>query len=152
MDIQGEEDESYNVTVLWREEGYTMKYRLSPRDFPRAQAIFHRIPRLESQYSHSQSPLLANIFSYWGLLTSTSQYFLVLRPPDLRRPQYEKILASRGRSIVTVVFQYSIIWWLRMDNSTNLTIVTILVAYKKNMFHLSWYMVWTSKVWCVFVW
>ena len=26
----------------------------SPRDFPRAQAIFHRIPRLESQYSHSQ--------------------------------------------------------------------------------------------------
>ena len=86
----------------------------SPRDFPRAQAIFHRIPRLESQYSHSQSPLLANIFSYWGLLTSTSQYFLVLRPPDLRRPQYEKILASRGRSIVTVVFQYSIIWWLRM--------------------------------------
>ena len=103
------------VTVLWREEGYTMKYRLSPRDFPRAQAIFHRIPRLESQYSHSQSPLLANIFSYWGLLTSTSQYFLVLRPPDLRRPQYEKILASRGRSIVTVVFQYSIIWWLRMN-------------------------------------
>ena len=87
---------------------------LRPRDFPRAQAIFHRIPRLESQYSHSQSPLLANIFSYWGLLTSTSQYFLVLRPPDLRRPQYEKILASRGRSIVTVVFQYSIIWWLRM--------------------------------------
>ena len=25
-------------------------------DFPRAQAIFHRIPRLESQYSHSQLP------------------------------------------------------------------------------------------------
>ena len=33
-----------------------MKYCLSPRDFPRAQAIFHRIPRLESQYSHSQLP------------------------------------------------------------------------------------------------
>ena len=28
----------------------------SPRDFPRAQAIFHRISRLESQYRHSQLP------------------------------------------------------------------------------------------------
>ena len=35
------------------------------RDFPRAQTIFHRIPRLESQFSHSQLPLLANIFLYW---------------------------------------------------------------------------------------
>ena len=26
------------------------------RDFPRAQAIFHRISRLESQYRHSQLP------------------------------------------------------------------------------------------------
>ena len=37
--------------------------------FPRAQAIFYCIPQLESQYSHSQLPLLANIFL---------QYFLVL--------------------------------------------------------------------------
>ena len=35
------------VTVLWREEGYTMKYCLCTRDFPRAQAMFHRIPRLD---------------------------------------------------------------------------------------------------------
>ena len=34
------------VSVLWREERYTVKYSLSP--FPRAQAIFHRISRLES--------------------------------------------------------------------------------------------------------
>ena len=27
----------YNVSVLGREEGYTMKYGLSPREFPRAQ-------------------------------------------------------------------------------------------------------------------
>ena len=41
-----------------------MKYSLSPReipraeprDFPRAQAIFHCISRLESQYKHSQLP------------------------------------------------------------------------------------------------
>ena len=41
-------------------------------------------------------PLLANIFSYWGLLRSgglnTRKYWLV----EVRRPQYEKILASRG--------------------------------------------------------
>ena len=30
-----------------------MKYSLSPRDFLRAQTIFHRISRLESQYRHS---------------------------------------------------------------------------------------------------
>ena len=53
------------VTVLWREEGYTMKYCLSPREILRAQEIFHHIPWLESQYSHSQLPLLANNFSYW---------------------------------------------------------------------------------------
>ena len=47
---------SHLVTVLWREEGDTMKYCLSPRDFLRAQVIFHRIPQLESQYSHSHSP------------------------------------------------------------------------------------------------
>ena len=56
---------SSTVTVLWREEGYTMNHCLSPRDFQRAQAIFHRIPRLKSQYSHSQLPILPNIFSYW---------------------------------------------------------------------------------------
>ena len=33
-----------------------MKYSLSPRDFPRAQAIFHSISRLESQYRHSHLP------------------------------------------------------------------------------------------------
>ena len=43
-----------------------MKYRFSPRDFPRAQAIFHRIPPLSSQYSHSQLPLLVNIFITLG--------------------------------------------------------------------------------------
>ena len=41
-------------------------------------------------------PLLAKIFSYWGLLRSgglnTRKYWLV----EVRRPQYEKILASRG--------------------------------------------------------
>ena len=41
-----------------------MKYCLSPRDFQRAQAIFHCIPRIKSQYSHSQLPLLVNIFFY----------------------------------------------------------------------------------------
>ena len=35
------------VSVLWREDGYTMKYSLSPRDFPRVYAIFHRISWLD---------------------------------------------------------------------------------------------------------
>ena len=38
-----------------------MKYCMSPR----AKVIFHRIPQLSSQYSHSQLPLLVNIFLYW---------------------------------------------------------------------------------------
>ena len=33
-----------------------MKYCLSQRDSPRAQEICHYIPRLKSQYSHSQLP------------------------------------------------------------------------------------------------
>merc|ERR1712129_197396 len=35
------------------------------RVIPRAQAIFYSIPRLLSQYSHSQFPLVVNIFLYW---------------------------------------------------------------------------------------
>ena len=31
------------VSALRLEEGYTVKYSLSPRDFPRVQAIFHHI-------------------------------------------------------------------------------------------------------------
>ena len=36
------------VSILGREEGYTVKYSLSPRAIPRAQALFYRISRLES--------------------------------------------------------------------------------------------------------
>ena len=53
------------VSVLLREEGYTMKYSLSSREiprakpegFPRAQAIFHCISWLKSQYRHYQLQL-----------------------------------------------------------------------------------------------
>ena len=41
------------VSVLWQDEGYTIKYSRSPR----AQAIFHFIYQLESQYRHSQLQL-----------------------------------------------------------------------------------------------
>ena len=82
-----------------------MKYRLSPREIPRAEP--EGFPEGSGDIS-SYTPTRVTIQSF--SITSTSQYFLVLRPPDLRRPQYEKILASRGRSIVTVIFQYSIIW------------------------------------------
>ena len=50
------------VSVLWWEEGYMEKYSLNAREIPReepkgfsrAQAIFHSISWLESQYRHSQ--------------------------------------------------------------------------------------------------
>ena len=45
--------QAYSVSVLWQEEGYTVKYSLSQRDFPRAQATFHSISRLKSQYRQS---------------------------------------------------------------------------------------------------
>ena len=57
---------------------------------------------------------LCELWIFSRIVNSRCEYFLVLGLPGLKRPQYEKILASRGRSIVTVVFQYSIIWWLRM--------------------------------------
>ena len=45
---------------------------------------------------HSQSPnngILKN--NCYNTPTSTSQYFLVLGPPEARKPQYEKIFTSR---------------------------------------------------------
>ena len=36
------------VSLLGREEVYTVKYGLNQREIPRAQAIFYRISRLES--------------------------------------------------------------------------------------------------------
>ena len=55
----------HSVTVLWREVRYTMKYSMSMREIPMAQAIYHFIFWLESKYKHSLFPLLANIFFYW---------------------------------------------------------------------------------------
>ena len=107
-----------------------MKYYLSPRDFPRAQAIFHRIPQLSSQYSHSQLPLLVNIFSYSGLLSRGSPIFSRIGLPE--EAQYGPVLPLGGirtriapaedsgsgalgntlcleGNIATAIFQYSIV-------------------------------------------
>ena len=43
--------------VLGLKSGYTVKYCLTPRDFPRAQAIFYCISRLESSYGNNIDPL-----------------------------------------------------------------------------------------------
>ena len=45
---------SFECNCIVTRGGYSMKYRLSPRDFLRAQALFYCIPRIESQNSHSQ--------------------------------------------------------------------------------------------------
>ena len=43
------------MSVLWLESGHTLKY--SPWDFPRAQAIFHRISLLLSQHRYNSGYL-----------------------------------------------------------------------------------------------
>ena len=62
-----------NVTVLWREEGYTMKYRLSPREIPRAEP--EGFPEGSGDIS-SYTPTRVTIQSF--SISSTSQYFPVL--------------------------------------------------------------------------
>ena len=79
----------------------------NPRDFPRAQAIFHPIPWLKSLYIHSQLPLITShstITSHWGLLRKPNmrKYWGLLRKAILPR--------WRGESIVTIVFLYYIVW------------------------------------------
>ena len=69
-----------------------MKYRLSPREILRAEP--EGFPEGSGDIS-SYTPTRVTIQSF--SITSTSQYFLVLGPPEVRRPQYEKILASRGQ-------------------------------------------------------
>ena len=62
------------MTVLWVESGYTMKWclSLSPLEIPQAQAIFHRIPLLSSQYSYNIITLL--IKTYWLILGPSIQW------------------------------------------------------------------------------
>ena len=70
-------------------------------DLPRAQAIFHRIPRLKSQFSHS---LLTYIFSYWlrELAKFSRNGFVGW--------QYKKIFALLRTSVTPFTFnrQYSL--------------------------------------------
>ena len=63
------------VTVLWRVEGYTMKYCLSPREILRAQPL--GFPKGSGNFS-SYTPTQVTIQSF--SITSTSQFFLVLTP------------------------------------------------------------------------
>ena len=51
---------AFTVSVL----GYTVKYGLSPRAIPRAQALFYRISRLESWYGHYPIPN-NDLLSFW---------------------------------------------------------------------------------------
>ena len=88
---------THNIeSVLWREEAYTMKYSLSPREIPRAKS--EGLPegsgyiswyiRLESQYRHSQLQLLH--CPSWG---SILEELILLSA--LTAGQYGKIVPSR---------------------------------------------------------
>ena len=63
--------------------------------------IFHRIPRLESQYSHSQSPLLANIFSYCTLMQALLDFTLSSREA-LQKAVVFLIVSVTGRVLFPV--------------------------------------------------
>ena len=53
-------DIRWNIAWAWgKSRGW------SPRDFPRALAIFHRISRLESQYRHSQLGKVSTKKNHW---------------------------------------------------------------------------------------
>ena len=67
-----------------------MKYRLSPREIPRAEP--EGFPEGSGDIS-SYTPTRVTIQSF--SITSTSQYFLVLGPTEAKKPQYEKIFTSR---------------------------------------------------------
>ena len=59
------------VTVLWREEGFTMKYCLSPREIPRTDS--EGFPKGSGNISlYTQTGITIQSFS----ITSTSQYFM----------------------------------------------------------------------------
>ena len=60
----------------------------SPRNFPRAQAIFHCISQLESQYRHSQLQLQ----HYLSVVINIGKFILQTAP---KPGQYRKILPSR---------------------------------------------------------
>ena len=87
-----------------------MKCSLSPRDFQRAQAIFHSISQLESQYRHPQLPILVNIFWYWLAELATLKN---LRPAeDLSVAPFtftRKYILSGRVYIALAYFQYSIV-------------------------------------------
>ena len=68
-----------------------MKYCLCPMDFQKAQAIFHFIPRLKSQYSQSRLRLLANIFLYY---LRELAIFFVLASSGLSHGSFKSLLGN----------------------------------------------------------
>ena len=46
------------MSVLWLKSGYTVKYRLSPREIPCALTIFYRVSLLSSKYRYSKKGCL----------------------------------------------------------------------------------------------
>ena len=74
-----------------------MKYSLSPRDFLRAQAIFHCISQLESQYRHSRLQL-----QYCPSWRSILEQLILRIAPSAG--QYGKIWPSRLSILSQIVF------------------------------------------------
>ena len=117
---------SNNVSVLGRDKGYTVKYGLSPREFPRVQP--EGTPEGSGDISsytptwvtiQSQLPSLENIFSYLlheltifsSICFVSLQYFPVLLVWGLRCSSFKNSLGNTlclEGNIATAIFQYSI--------------------------------------------
>ena len=61
-------------------------------------AIFHRIPLRLSQYSHSQLPLLVNIFLYWLRKLAKSTRTCIAPAHEANMIKYCKLNAYPGGS------------------------------------------------------
>ena len=113
------------MTVLWLESGYTMKYWLSPqeipRDFPRAQTIFHCIPLLLSQYSYNI--FTAKLANYWrvGSIKELKEFWENGQKTRYNNPKigpcwciHELQFFSYAKNLTEIIyFEFKWVKWIR---------------------------------------
>ena len=96
------------MTVLWLESGYTMRNR----DFPQAQAIFHLIPLLSSQYSYS-------------IIVTVHYTFIVVNKLQLQLRQiitYLFVLPCCGTRPSSTLYNSCTLYFNTLDNLFHFTV------------------------------
>ena len=61
------------MSVLGLKSGYTVKYGLNPRDFPRAQVIFYCVSILLSLYGYNIGVLRCHSYGHQYILSPASK-------------------------------------------------------------------------------